>query len=87
MKVGSDRTVPESPCTACGHKLDGATCVGDDKMPKPGDISVCIRCGHLMAFGDDLMLRNLTNEEMHDVAGDPYIIAIQKARAQLDKRG
>jgi hypothetical protein len=36
-------------------------------------------CGHVMAFGDDLMLRDLTEQEMHEVAGDERILAVQLA--------
>jgi hypothetical protein len=34
-------------------------------MPKPGDISICLYCGHLMAFDEALKFRELSSEEMH----------------------
>jgi hypothetical protein len=75
-------------CTACGVYLDSATNVrgyklDEEMMPKPGDITVCIKCGHIMAFGDNLELRELTNQEAHDAAGDPDILAIQEARGAI----
>lgn len=76
--------VPVSNCTACGHELDGATAIDDNILaPKSGDVAICIHCGHLMAMDDQLNLRNLTDEEMKEVAGDPRIITLQKARKAL----
>jgi hypothetical protein len=54
-------------------------------MPRLGDITVCFYCGHIMGFTDDLQLRELTDEEIHKVAGDPIVIKIQAARAALLK--
>jgi hypothetical protein len=39
-----------------------------------------------MTYDDGLRLRDLTDAEMHDVAGDPRVLAIQKARQQMGKR-
>jgi hypothetical protein len=56
--------------------------------PRPGNISVCIDCGHIMAFADDLTLRNLTDAEMIEIAGDKRILALQRARKMLaDAKG
>ena len=65
--------------------MDMATCVGSDSRPKPGDFTVCIRCGHIMIFGDDLRLRELTRDQMHAIAGDERLLAIQRARAKIKK--
>ena len=88
MKIGTSQKVAPSACTACGKVLDGCSSVDGEHKPKPGDITVCISCGHLMAFADDLTMRDLTDEEMHAIAGDPRIIAIQRARkAVMSKKG
>lgn len=84
MKVGKAQRVATSKCTSCERELDGVTGVGCDTAPEPGDFTVCIRCGHIMAFGDDLHLRDLTDDEMMMVAGDDRVIAIQKARAKIE---
>lgn len=74
--------VPPSKCTACGYLCDAATCPRDDNAkPNPGDVTVCINCGHLMAFDDNLTLRNLTEAEMIEVAGNKTVLAIQRTRA------
>ena len=70
---------PECACPSCNRIFDRATGIGQ-RQPKEGDITICIECGHLMAFNSNLTVRDLTDEEMHEVAGDPRIIAVQKAR-------
>lgn len=83
MKAGTGQHISASRCLHCSRLLDGATCVGDDDNPNPGDVTVCIYCGHIMAFANDLTLRELSKEEAIDVAGDPRIMAIQHARRRL----
>jgi len=78
--------IPAGACLDCGEALDAATSVGDsDSTPSSGDVTICIKCGHIMAFDDLLRLRELTGEEIVDMAGDPRIIAIQKARVEIEK--
>jgi len=86
MIVGDPRDIPVSSCTNCGTILDAATSVGDHGIPSEGDVTICIKCGHIMAFDSDLALRDLTGEEIVEFAGDPRIIAIQKARVELEKK-
>lgn len=51
-------------CLKCHGDLDAASCVNDDAAkPKAGDISICIYCGNLAAFGEGLTLRELNAEE------------------------
>jgi hypothetical protein len=86
MEVGTAHRTPKSRCTACGETLDGAAAVAaiaDDAAPSPGDITVCVPCGHLMAFDDALKLRELTDDEMRAIAGDRRILAIQRARSTI----
>jgi hypothetical protein len=75
-----------SACLACGKILDAASCIDDTgHAPGPGDITICFSCGHVMAFADDTSLRELTSDEMYTVAGNPVILAIQKARGLVKK--
>lgn len=49
--------IPQQDCPACGHAFALATVMrGSARMPKPGDLSVCIRCGEFLAFGVGLVL-------------------------------
>lgn len=58
---------PESPCVECGHPLSAS---GGPCEPKPGDLSLCIYCGSLNAFAEDMTLRMPTTEEFLEVAAD-----------------
>jgi hypothetical protein len=70
-----DHRMPPSACLECGKLLDCATVTdGEDVEPHPGAISICFSCGHIQAFGDDLRLRPLTDEEIIDIAGHPEIV-------------
>jgi hypothetical protein len=70
-------------CLGCGELLDGATGVDNKNRPRPGSISVCIYCGHIAIFADDLSLREPNDEEMHEIAANETILAIQRARGRL----
>lgn len=83
----SDKThrVPPSRCTACGKLNDSAG--GVNTSPEPGDYVLCIGCGHLMAYADDMSLRNLTNEEAREAAGSKRIKAVRAAILKLRANG
>jgi hypothetical protein len=81
----STRT-PECICPACGKVSDTATDPTSDEEPSSGDITICLTCGHLMAFTDEMTVRELTWEEMHEVAANPDVLAIQKARGEIFKK-
>ena len=48
--------------------------LGDEKPPSPGDRTLCIHCHHLCVFSDDMTLRNPTDKEMIEVAGDRRLL-------------
>lgn len=92
LKPQLDVHIPPSPCTNCGELLDGATRVKETTskrarrdMPDPGSVTVCIYCGHIMVFGDGLILRDPTTAEIAEIAGDRRILAIQRARVKVPK--
>jgi hypothetical protein len=71
---GKDHRVRESHCLNCHEPLSGAFAIDADAHPKPGDVSICIKCGHVMIFGRNLGLRNPTKSEIREVAGDRRIV-------------
>jgi hypothetical protein len=61
--------------------MDAASNAFDDNYePEPDDITICLYCGHVMAFDKRLKFRELTDDEIKLVADDKRILAIQKAR-------
>lgn len=57
--------VPVSYCPECQTKLDHATSITKD-MVDSNDISLCIECGSVSIFDDDLRLRKPTKDEKND---------------------
>jgi Zn ribbon nucleic-acid-binding protein len=72
-------------CLACGHAVDSATSIDVNARPKPGAWTMCVKCGHLMTFDDELHLRQLTAAETDEAAADPRIRKIQLAFAVLKR--
>jgi hypothetical protein len=80
-----ENIVPASPCTHCGEPNDGAASL-EGATPKPGDITICMECGNIMAFAEDLTVRNLTNEEMYEIAGREDLLAMQRLLQDFRKK-
>lgn len=76
---GEDFRVPGAHCVNCGKAIDGAMALRGGRGPQPGDLSICAFCSHLAAYGDDMRLRNLNDEEVREAAGDPDLIRAMKA--------
>ena len=57
-------SVVRSQCPGCKKELDRASSVGGDYKPQPGDFTVCISCGLICSFGEDMSLRRLTLDQM-----------------------
>lgn len=76
--------MPVSHCTSCNKKVDCAAGV-DDVAPQEGDFSLCLDCGHIMAFNKELILRDLTEEEVVMIAGNEEMLRMQKFIALYKK--
>jgi hypothetical protein len=84
--LGKSVEIGGAPCLNCQEWLDGATGVDHRNRPYPGATTVCMYCGHIMVFADDLTFREPTDEEMVEIAGNPSLIMIQQARAGRRKQ-
>lgn len=77
---------PDCKCLDCGMLISAASTCEDERVPSPGDISICIHCGHIMIFNEDLTVRALTDAEVIEVAGNQEIILYQKALDEAKKK-
>jgi hypothetical protein len=75
--VSLHRTPPDA-CPYCGHAVDAATDLpsGSGSAPCPNDGSICIACGSLLIYDDDLRLRRPDPGELAELEGMP---AVQQA--------
>ncbi len=67
--VKTYRTIA-STCVKCGEKLDIATSI-ENAPPSPGDTSICIYCGNLMEFDEDMQLTELDLDKYVETVTDP----------------
>lgn len=44
-------------CPCCGHKMDSISGFNTDETPRPGDVTVCIRCGAICTFNQDMSMK------------------------------
>lgn len=79
VHIKPEPRLPEQTCPSCGKRLDAATALERGGV-RPGDVSICIYCGHLSILGEDNRLRPPTDAEMIEIAGDPRILRAQAAR-------
>lgn len=67
-------------CPHCGKEHDRAGGLTTHKMPKPGDISLCINCGGWNEYDDDLHMKKLPQETLEQIRkDDPQIKKIEAA--------
>lgn len=58
----AETRIPKSFCPFCFHALDRVSNVYGDDPPVPGDFTICINCGSVLSFDDNMQLnaRSLT---------------------------
>ena len=79
------RTQP-SPCTNCGAINDAATSVDLDGVnPSPGDFALCIDCGHIMAYDEQMQLRNLTDADVIEIAGNQKLVQTSNILGEIKR--
>lgn len=89
LKLAKGAELQKFSCLACGYIADMASGVVDKQAPskeikpKPGDLSICIKCGHLAVFKPDMTLRPLTAVERRQAAADLKVaMAVYAIRAK-----
>lgn len=77
--------IPPAECPKCGYFIDATSEAYNygGMKPRPGDISMCIGCGHATIFRKDLTRREPSKEEALHISLLPEVIKAQLARAQL----
>jgi hypothetical protein len=76
-KIGKTHWIPISRCSRCRATLSACEMFDGDDKPKAGSITICLDCGHTMIFDSDLSLRELNDQELYELAGDPVFVKAQ----------
>ena len=78
--------LPRSACPTCGYAMASATMVPADEdgapamWPEPGDLSLCIQCGAMLTFNDDLTLRSLPDADFRALDGETqYALRVRQS--------
>lgn len=81
---------PLNYCLDCNMLIDAGTPSNveapDVRPPQGGDLAICIQCAHVMIYADDLTVRDLTDEEVVEVASDPDMVEAVNKIAEFNKR-
>lgn len=72
-------------CPNCGHTLNGATSIGHEQDPTPGDLTVCIDCASPLEFTPELGLRRIDLETLPSDARCDIERAISLVKAAMRK--
>jgi hypothetical protein len=67
--------------------MDAASSAEDGAVPTPGDISVCLNCGQILVFGDDLIQRMPTEEELAKIKASKIWPGLQSVQISIRMRG
>ena len=65
------RTTDTTPSTCqCGYRVEYATDLDSDNQPRPGDPSVCLRCGRINRFNHELAIEPMPREDVRNLPLD-----------------
>jgi hypothetical protein len=72
------------PCPTCGYRMTEHSAVGGDgpRLPKAGDASVCIRCGQVLLYVNDMVglrFRLPTAPELEELLDEDRIAQVLAA--------
>jgi hypothetical protein len=74
-----------TPCPNCGYVLSASTSLKPDTRPAPGDVAICIECGHIGIFNRDLSIRSADPIERSEILGGPDSL-VRKIIAAIEAR-
>jgi len=52
--------LPVGKCNVCGYEMDAATETNGNGRPQPGDFSLCLKCGELYVFDEQMKIQEPT---------------------------
>lgn len=64
MKHSDCARVPVQFCPKCGAKHNAAGTLGEPAVPRPGDLTVCIRCAAPLQYDMLLVARSLDPDDI-----------------------
>lgn len=74
---------PACACPKCRHTLDAATDPEGIAAPKPNDVSVCIWCGEILQFDENLKLSSATQAVLEELSRNDLTLVTEIRRHVL----
>lgn len=76
-------------CPRCGYHMDTSSSVMDDgAVPRPGDVTICMNCGGLLAFDEDLRVQLPEDEvDIYLSATPDQLEQIKRMQSYIKARG
>lgn len=74
------------PCPVCGYVCDRATAVTGNESPQPGDWTVCLRCGEILRFDEQLTHRQVTLEELRLLPRSDRALLFRASRMARERK-
>jgi len=65
--------------------MTAATNTTANNRPEPGCVTICLYCGHVMQFGDDMKLVEPSDECLVSLAGDQDFLRAMKIAGLYQK--
>lgn len=81
------KVLPESTCPICGYMFDAASHpIDENATPKPGDLSLCLKCGELMVFKADMTLVQAGFKDVMDLKTKEFMLLSRTQKLIREKR-
>ena len=74
-------------CPYCGYTTDAATSLEGERVPEPGDFSVCLSCGGWLRFEADLRFRRYEEGRDGGELSGENRKRLTRARGLIEQRG
>lgn len=76
-------------CPVCGYKMDLASSMSDDgvdRHPKSGDIGLCLKCGEILCYNDDMSLRESNLDDILQIPPEVMEVVERYQKLIREKR-
>ncbi len=68
-------SLPACHCLRCGYKVDEATSLTGSESVTAGSLSVCLKCGAIAKYGEELTVVPLSEKEARHLEADLEMMA------------
>lgn len=71
---------------SCGYKFDCASDVEENNRPRPGDFTLCLNCGEIFVFDENMRCNQPTIDEIKNLDAKTWNLLERAQRLIREKR-